>query len=151
MSVEIKGKLQDRSHQWSTRASPQSRPAVIFAWFWSFGTDGRTDNLCKNSDRYRPELQLAVWIKNARQEIFRQWIWKFVFEFSLILLFSQNVEKPFQDRWSLTEVYGKLKAPKIWAKIASEVKKLVYISEKRGSLTTAWERNVYNATTENVT
>ena len=24
-------------------ASPQSRPAVIVAWFWSFGTDGRTD------------------------------------------------------------------------------------------------------------
>ena len=23
-------------------ASPQSRPAVIVAWFWSFGTDGRT-------------------------------------------------------------------------------------------------------------
>ena len=24
-------------------ASPQSRPAVIVAWFWSFGTDGQTD------------------------------------------------------------------------------------------------------------
>ena len=24
-------------------ASPQSRPAVIIAWFWSFGTDGRTN------------------------------------------------------------------------------------------------------------
>ena len=39
-------------------ASSQSRPAVIFAWFRSFGTDelsdGQADNLCENSDHYRP-------------------------------------------------------------------------------------------------
>ena len=44
-------------------ASPQSRPAVIVAWFWSFGTDGRTDTLCENSDHYRPGLWSASWIK----------------------------------------------------------------------------------------
>ena len=45
-------------------ASPQSRPAVIVAWFWSSGTDeGRTDTLCENSDHYRQGVWSASsWI-----------------------------------------------------------------------------------------
>ena len=43
-------------------ASPQSRPAAIVAWFWSFGTDGRTETLCENSDHYGPGLWSASWI-----------------------------------------------------------------------------------------
>ena len=47
-------------------ASPHFRLAVRFTWFWSFGTDGRTegrtDNLCENSDRYRPGMWSASWI-----------------------------------------------------------------------------------------
>ena len=35
-------------------ASTQSRPAVIVAWIWSFGTDEQTDTLCENSDRPLP-------------------------------------------------------------------------------------------------
>ena len=31
-------------------ASPQSRPVVILAWIWSFGTDGQTVNLRQYSD-----------------------------------------------------------------------------------------------------
>ena len=45
-------------------ANPHIRPAVILAWFWSFGTDGRTDNLCENCDHYRS----ASWIKNRREK-----------------------------------------------------------------------------------
>ena len=45
-------------------ASPQSRPAVIFAWYGSFGAEARTDNLCENSDHYRPGLWSAAWINN---------------------------------------------------------------------------------------
>ena len=44
-------------------ASPQSRPAVIVAWFWSFGTDGRSDTLCENSDHYRQGHWSSSWIK----------------------------------------------------------------------------------------
>ena len=44
-------------------ARPQSRPAVIVAGFWNFVPDGRTDNMCENSDHYRPELWSASWIK----------------------------------------------------------------------------------------
>ena len=51
-------------------ANPQSLPAVIFVWFWSFvtdertegRTDGRMDNLFENSDHYRPGLWSASWI-----------------------------------------------------------------------------------------
>ena len=53
-------------------ASPQSRPAVIVAWFWSFGTDGRTDatyrrtdTLCEHSDHFRPGLWSASWINSS--------------------------------------------------------------------------------------
>ena len=57
-------------------ASPQSRPALIVAWFWSFGTDGRTDGrtdtLCENSDHYRPGLWSASWI-NIRKKTW-QWL-----------------------------------------------------------------------------
>ena len=42
--------------------SPQSRPAVIVPWIWSFGTDRRTDTLCENSDHYLPGLWSASWI-----------------------------------------------------------------------------------------
>ena len=44
-------------HQWSTRPDPQSRQLwSLFSLelcFVKFGTDGRTDNTCKNSDHYR--------------------------------------------------------------------------------------------------
>ena len=45
-------------------ASPKSRPAVIFALFFEvlWRTDGGMDNLCENSDYYRPGLWLALWI-----------------------------------------------------------------------------------------
>ena len=59
-------------------ASPQTRPAVIFAWYWSFGTDvrtegrtyGLTDNLCENNDYYRPGLLSASWIKGSFNPLF---------------------------------------------------------------------------------
>ena len=41
-------------------AIPQSRLAVIFAWFWNFGTDG-PDNIGENSDYYR------VWVGRVDQ------------------------------------------------------------------------------------
>ena len=49
-------------------ASPQSRPAVIVAWFWSFGTN----TLYENSDHYRPGLWSASWINLVPEEIFGQ-------------------------------------------------------------------------------
>ena len=44
-------------------ASPQSRQAVIVAGFWSFCA-GRTDNMCENSDNYRPGMWSASWINS---------------------------------------------------------------------------------------
>ena len=44
-------------------ASPQSRPSVIVAWFWSFGTDGRTTcvkiviTTCRDCGRPRGSIE----------------------------------------------------------------------------------------------
>ena len=35
-----------------------------FARFWEVGTDGRTDNICKNNDPYRPWL----WVGHVDQK-----------------------------------------------------------------------------------
>ena len=61
-SFRLKAKNTRQESSMIHSASPLSRPAVIFAWFWSFGTDGRTDNMCENSDHYRPGLWSASWI-----------------------------------------------------------------------------------------
>ena len=54
-------------------ASLQSRPAVIVAGFWSFvpdgRTDGRTNNMCENSDHYRPGLWSASWITKKKANL----------------------------------------------------------------------------------
>ena len=49
--------------------SQQFRPAVIVAWFRSFGTDGWTDNLCENSNHFWPGLWSASWINNVQVEL----------------------------------------------------------------------------------
>ena len=66
ISLQEKETLKDRqqTRQESSMihsASPQSRPAVIVAWFWSFGTYVSTDTLCENSDHYRS----ASWINKS--------------------------------------------------------------------------------------
>ena len=64
-------KIQDRSHQWSTRpAHSPGRHWLLWGGRTYVQTDGRTDvrtygltdTLCENSDHYRPGLWSASWI-----------------------------------------------------------------------------------------
>ena len=66
MSIMTKKRRTRQESSMIHSASPQSRPAVIVAWFWSFGTDGQTYTLCENSDHYRSGLWSASWIKKNK-------------------------------------------------------------------------------------
>ena len=59
-------------------ASPQSWSAVIVAWFWSFGTDGRTDIMCENSDHYRRDRESASWINTNFHGFWVYWLLLFL-------------------------------------------------------------------------
>ena len=65
---------------------PLGQPTVpVFAWFLNFRTDGRTDgqNLCENSDHYRPGTVVGLVDQYIRQEFLRVFFISFPYLFHL--------------------------------------------------------------------
>ena len=61
-----------------------------FARFWKVGTDGRTDNMCKNNDPYRPWLWVGRVDQFTRHSRMCGWYFMMVYIFSLYFLFCSH-------------------------------------------------------------
>ena len=63
------GVINDPLGQTHSHASSEHRFRFKFVLFWLVGTDGRTDDMCKNNDPYRPRL----WVGRVDQNNLLKW------------------------------------------------------------------------------